>query len=292
MTTKVVIIYSLSIFRVFSLCKFITNNMKSFLYIIAFAASVLIVFLSNAKGVPQAVTKAPGESGFDCGACHSGGNFNTSITLHVKDSSGNIVTQYEPDKTYQLEVMVTGQNNAKSYGFQMVALSDSDNKDQGRWTNLGTNVKTQNMLQRKYILQSNPRQDGIFTATWQAPPTDLGSVSFYFSGLAVNLNGSNTGDSPVSSKLTLPSSTISSLSDFHLNVVKIFPNPARNIIYISSSENVQPLGIFNSQGQKMSVNLTDPEKGIDISALPAGLYFLQHQGVFPHTVQTRSFIKD
>lgn len=265
--------------------------MKSFLYILAFASSVLIVFLSNAKGVPQAVTKAPGESGLDCGACHSGANFNPTINLQVKDTSGNTVSQYQSGDLYQMVISVTGENNAKSYGFQMVALSDFDNKDQGRWSNLGVNVKTQTMLQRKYILQSNPRPDGIFTTMWQAPPTDLGSVSFYFSGLAVNLNGSNTGDSPVSNKLTLPSNGISSSHDVEAPNVRIYPNPATNKVYFQSENDLQILEIIHGSGQKMKNVFESGNNSLDISGWPAGVYFVRYKGVLPYSSFVQTFVK-
>lgn len=265
--------------------------MKFNLYSIAVTVFVLAILLSNAKGVPQAVTKAPGESGLNCGACHSGGNFNPTIQLTLKDSMGNAVTQYELNKKYQAEVKVAGQNNAKSFGFQLVALSDSDNKDQGKWTNLGTNVKSQTMLQRKYLVQSNPRQDGIFTVTWQAPETNIGSVSFYMSGLAVNSNGSESGDSPVSNKLTVTAPATSSAVETSLVNPRVFPNPATDRIFISHPAQVKNVEIFSALGRKIVWPTGQIENGIDVSSWTPGLYFIRISHELPFITTATSFIK-
>lgn len=265
--------------------------MKLKMYPVIFGLFVLTIFLSNAKGVPQAVTKAPGESGLNCGACHSGGNFSPTIQLTLKDSSGNQVTQYEVNKKYQAEVKVTGQNSAKSYGFQMVALSDADNKDQGKWTNLGTNVKTQTLLQRKYLVQSNPRQDGTFTVTWQAPETNIGSVSFYMSGLAVNSNGSDSGDSPISNKITVQAPATSSVDESGLVNLSLYPNPAQDKIFISKPEIVKEIEVFAVNGHKVWSGKTSIQDGIDIASWAPGVYFIRIHQSFPFLPFVTTFTK-
>ena len=56
-------------------------NRQAFLYIL-FISGTFFLF-SSSGGVPQAVTQAPGESGKNCGACHSGGNFNPVSYTHL-----------------------------------------------------------------------------------------------------------------------------------------------------------------------------------------------------------------
>lgn len=265
--------------------------MRVFLPTFLFFSGVLFLFLSNSSGVPQAVTRAPGESGLNCGACHSGGAFNSAITLTIKDTSGSIVTSYKPDQTYQLEVKVSGQNNPRSFGFQLVSLSDSGNKDMGNWSNLGQRVKTITLLQRKYLVQSSAKQDGIFTATWKAPSADTSNISFYYSGLAVNLNGNTNGDSPVSGKLTLtPSSTSAQSVENPLNVV-LYPNPVQDILYIAGPTILDEVIIYDLKGQKVLQQQSNLQDGIAVQHLLPGPYMIEVAGKELNRTKMFSFMK-
>lgn len=237
-----------------------------------FGASLL---LSNSGGVPQAVTKAPGESGKNCNACHDGGNYNTSVELLVKDSMNNPVFTYNPNYLYQLEVKVSGENNPKSYGFQLVSLADSDNKDVGIWSELGQRVKIINLLQRKYLVQSSAKQDGMFTMKWKAPASDIGTVSFYFSGMAVNLNGDITGDSPVSNKVTLSSPMISSDFETFTPLYTLYPNPVEETLNILSEETIVSIKVFNISGLAILQTQNPLHPSIDVQGLYPGTYILE-----------------
>jgi hypothetical protein len=266
--------------------------MRNFLLSVLFFSSVLFLFLSNSSGVPQAVTKAPGESGFNCGACHSGGNYNAQIQLDVKDTSGNIIQQYLPDEIYNMEVTVSGVNNPRSFGFQMVSLANADNKDVGIWSDLGQRVKTITLLQRKYVVQSSPKQDGVFTMKWKAPATDIGSVSFYFSGMAVNLNGNVNGDSPVSGKLTLPSpSTSSSAEIVFEKPLVIYPNPVRESLFLAENPLVSSYIIYDVSGKTVRKGSEIMSEGVYVQDLPPGLYFLETTSGSAGKIQRNSFMK-
>ncbi|MFZ1705191.1 MAG: choice-of-anchor V domain-containing protein [Saprospiraceae bacterium] len=260
------------------------------LYLMFFSSALLL--LSNASGVPQAVTMAPGESGKNCGACHIGGNHNTTVQLTVKDLNGELINQYSPSTKYQLEVKVLGENNPKSYGFQMVSLSELDQKDMGNWSSLGQKVKNQTMLQRKYLVQSGHKQDGIFTMQWTAPTTDIGSVVFYFSGLTVNLNGDITGDTPTSNRLTLASPTTSSDSKVNNIPLTVFPNPAKEILYVQSEEYISSLKIRDMSGKLISESYNFGFlSSVDIQSLHSGMYILEILFVNHSAVQTSKFFK-
>ena len=265
--------------------------MRVFLPSFLFFSGVLFLFLSNSSGVPQAVTRAPGESGLNCGACHSGGTFNSAITLTVKDTSGSIVTSYKPDQTYQLEVRVSGQNNPRSFGFQLVSLSDSGNKDMGNWSNLGQRVKTITLLQRKYLVQSSAKQDGIFTATWKAPSTDTSNISFYYSGLAVNLNGNTNGDSPVSGKLTLTTGSTSAQTIENMLNITVYPNPVQDILYFTGPHIVDAVTIYDLKGQKVLQQQSNLQDGIMVQHLLPGAYLIEVAGKAMNSTKMFSFVK-
>jgi hypothetical protein len=232
--------------------------------------------ISNSGGVPQAVTQAPGESGKNCGACHSGGIYNPTLQLTVRDSQQNFVTKYKPNRTYFLELVVAGENNPKSFGFQMVALSETGNKDMGLWSDLGQRVKNQTLLQRKYLVQSAPKTDGIFTMKWKAPSTDVGNIKFYYSGLAVNQTGNENGDSPISDQLTLFSSgTTNTNEDGSENLFSVYPNPVSDVLTISSPVGVTALKVLNLAGQTILIQRESGNNIINVKDLKSGSYIIE-----------------
>ncbi|MBK9256425.1 MAG: T9SS type A sorting domain-containing protein [Saprospiraceae bacterium] len=233
--------------------------------------SITILLLSNATGVPQAVTGAPGESGFSCNACHGGGNYNPTVALELfKD--GTTVTSYNPSEIYDIRLSVSGMNDPRAYGFQLLSLKDENNADMGKWSELGERVRTRVMLNRVYLQQSLPKVDGIFTAKWQAPNQNEGNISFYFSGLAVNLNGAITGDAHAVSTLTIQPSTSSSVDNI-VHQVEIFPNPTSSYLNILSTD-IHSVKAVSLKGVVYDMPIREKEP-LYIGNWENGIYFLQ-----------------
>lgn len=252
--------------------------MRNNVIILIFVLGALL-FLSNNDGVPQPVTGSPDESGLSCNACHSGGNFNPSIEMKLMDDNMVPVTSYLPGILYNVSVKVTGSNNPVAYGFQMVNLADSDNSDKGLWSQFGSNVKeitlTVKQRPRKYIEQSSPKINGEFLVKWTAPEKNTGKVTFYYSGLATNGNGTNRGDSHVVSKISFEENTgTSSTHNTSLNdEIKLYPNPASDFIKISG-HNTTEIVIQNMVGSVVkSIIVTNDN--IDIDDLSTGLYIIK-----------------
>jgi len=88
------------------------NVHKGFFYLIIFCSLSLIIFQSVKNGPAQADDKdrtgGPIANGKDCGGCHSGGNFSSTLNITVKNSGGFSITEYVPGDTYTLEALVTG----------------------------------------------------------------------------------------------------------------------------------------------------------------------------------------
>lgn len=146
-------------------------------------------------------TGAPGENGTVCGNCHSANSFGTCTeTVTFTDlSTGAVSTTYTPGNTYQVTLTVnTTGATAPFFGFQMTDLK-SDNTNAGTWSNVGSNVQleTVNSLGgRAYVEHgggSSP--SNTFTMNWTAPSTDVGAITFYHVGNAVNGTGTTGGDS-------------------------------------------------------------------------------------------------
>ncbi len=251
----------------------------------------IIALIANAGGVPQAVTKAPGEANHNsCATCHTpAGNFNPTISLDILKSDSTKVTKYTPGETYIVKLTVKGNNAPKAYGFQMVCLDSLTNKDQGLWSQLGERVKQQALTvqgnPRKYLVQSGAKTNGIFTSNWKAPATDIGKIKFYFTGLAVNGTGNTNGDSNVFGQLTLNSETTSNLTEINTVNNVVYPNPAIEYITIANNEsdNVQITALTGHQ-----YNFTVNNGNVYIGALPSGIYFVQP---FKSTVKSGKAIK-
>ena len=246
---------------------------RNHFYTLAFLVAITIL-LSNAGGVPQAVTLAPGESGVSCNTCHNTpGNFVPQIGLEVKDALGQVVTSYIPGAQYDLKVVVSGTNSPKAYGFQMTSLADNGNTDMGVWSNLGQRVKQITLIGSKYLEQSSPRVDGIVKTKWTAPSQDKGNISFYFAGLAVNLSGNDSGDNHVTGKLTLSPSQTSSTQNLNTNQSFLYPNPTKDILTITSDKNIHNLVFYNISGQKVA-QIRNENGRVDISKLQQGVYIV------------------
>lgn len=68
----------------------------------------------------------------------------------------------------------------------------------------------------------------------------------------------------------------------------VYPNPAKNLIHIESSERVQLVEVYSVTGQKI---ITEKDVSVDISALPKGNYFIKIKMSLGNT-KTLKFIKN
>lgn len=251
--------------------------------------------MANAGGVPQAVTKAPGESNNNsCATCHTpAGSFNASIGLQVLNSDNLPVLSYNPGEVYTVKVQVSGTNNPKAYGFQLSCQDSLTTNDLGIWSEFGERVKQQNLTvqgkQRKYLVQSAAKMDGIFTAKWKAPNTNVGKVKFYFSGLAVNLNGNTNGDNNAFGQLALNAPTTSSTQTTEDNEMAIYPNPAHEIIHIHT-EGVQTVRFVSFTGHATTFDINQ-NREINIQSLPNGVYIVQCFGQQGQKLKSSRIVK-
>ncbi len=151
-------------------------------------------------------TGAPCEDGLICRSCHLGGAFGpTTEEFKLLDpSSGIEVMSYAPGRRYNAEITVSTNipGGASAYGFQATAL-DNEFKNAGYWTNpsnavqIGTadiQCNDEASETRTYIEHTGAVPIRTFRVDWQAPSCDIGDISFYYIGNAVNRNSSTSGD--------------------------------------------------------------------------------------------------
>lgn len=76
-----------------------------------------------------------------------------------------------------------------------------------------------------------------------------------------------------------------STDDFSLFNVKIYPNPVKDILHISSEYEISEIEIFNLLGQKIvNKNINTFETSVDLSMLPQGNYVLKIKSVKNHKI--------
>jgi hypothetical protein len=96
-------------------------------------------------------------------------------------------------------------------------------------------------------------------------------------------NNPNTGDvsivlvDSIWSKLTAAMCLSTDIEDVNSSTaISIYPNPANDILYIRSNENIRYSGSVSSYDSKDILNFEDATS-IDISSLSKGIYFLHIQ---------------
>ncbi len=161
--------------------------------------------MSFSNNPPNGFTGAPptfNTCASSMGGCHSGGNFNGSIS--IAGLPGSIM----PNTTYNLMVTVMfGSGNPMRGGFQMVAL-DQNNANAGTLSNPGPSSTISTSGGRTYF-EHNPAQffggntSVSYTVDWTAPAGPSGTtITMYAAGNVANGNGSTSGDQIVTTIAT------------------------------------------------------------------------------------------
>lgn len=171
---------------------------KKILSLLFFLSAVLIIStnLSNSSGPGGQYAGVPGTT--TCAGCHSGNPLNAS---GGSSSITGVSGSYVPGQSYSITYTVN-RTTASAYGFQGTVVTGS-NLGAGSFTSNPPGTSTYAVSGRNYIQHNSPSSSGSWTFTWQAPATNVGNVTFYFVGNAVNGNGTTSGDFVYTSTLTL-----------------------------------------------------------------------------------------
>jgi hypothetical protein len=284
--------------------------MKRFIsFVVLFVVSILIIASSNGVTTSQSLDRTGSPVGTtQCGACHSGGNYNPTLLLRLKNSDGDIVTEYVPQQSYTLEV-VFGGNTAPRYGMQAVALVNGTNANAGSLSAANNKSKTSTLNSRIYADHNGFVSSNTFELNWTAPAQGTGNISFYAAGIAANGSGSS-GDSPVTaSPLSLteeqptdpdnpvepedpddsddplnpedPENPLNPENPNSINPVEnllwsIYPNPVIDFLLISNRHlQSAKISLINLSGKIIENHYISNENYlIDFSGYPSGIYFL------------------
>ncbi len=260
------------------------NIYTIFLGIILFiGGQILLTSSSNGRAFSanDGNTGAPGESQ-TCRSCHGGGQFNATVNITVKDSSGFPVTNYVPGKVYDVDVAISTTNAAQRYGFQLVTLT-SNAIPYNAWSQPSANTRIANVGQRSYAEHKGKSETNLFSTKWTAPVAGTGDIVFYAGGAAVNNNGSTSGDNGDVTSLTLIEDISTSSIEYSIeNVVSFFPIPAEDYFFLKNNGESSLNGVIrviDLQGKTISEELVNvlPNGQVEISVrqLKSGIYMAQ-----------------
>lgn len=208
-----------------------------------------------------------------CTQCH-GGSGNTTISVELKDGNGNTVTEYEPGANYIYEVVL--ENAAlNNYGFQTVALVDSDNSNAGTMTANSSNAKVVQLNNRTYGDHNGISSSGTFVMDWTAPAAGTGDVSFYANGIAANNNGSTSGDVPTSPTLIrVEEAQPVSSEEFIVDSWNVYPNPVQDELNIQHNFSNAHLTVFTLTGKKVLEQPLISNQSVNVDHLKSGFYIV------------------
>ncbi len=212
--------------------------------VLSFAAIVLIVSMSmditSSNGIAGR-TGSPGESVCNQAGCHSGNPLNDaagSLTLSAPTLTG---FQYVLGQTYTINVTVA-RPGVNLFGFDFEALISSGASAGTLTITSATTTKILNITVGGNVRKNVVHKSGggasanthTFSFDWTAPLTNVGNVTFYFSGNAANGNGTTSGDFIYKSSQVVTAAPLGINENNALNMsLSVFPNPASGSATIS-----------------------------------------------------------
>lgn len=258
-----------------------------------FFALAFLAFIFQSRSAGPAgvaglqVTGAPGNGTCANAGCHvASGTFAPALTIELLED-GIAVDSYEPGNDYTVRVTVSnGSGNPSGFGFQATSLDAADNQS-GTFT-AGGGQQVVPIGGRNYWEHSAPGNSGVFESTWTAPEADAGTVTFYSAGLAINGNGSTSGDDTAVNTLSIEedidNSTFSNQRDYA--TITVSPNPVADQMKLAitsraagnfdiriadlSGKIIRTETIFLSSGEN--------EKSFSVQDLESGYYSVQLSG--------------
>lgn len=252
-----------------------------------FAAMAFNLFTNSTNEMPSPCDSpvvgdhsgAPGET--NCTGCHSGpvnpDKVNLTFELDGKDST------YKPGTSYLIHVGIQRKGHDK-YGFVSTSL-DTLNKSKGTYTIINS-VTTRKFSSggRNYISHTPCGADSVdrisWDYTWTAPPTNVGKIKFYISTLVANHDHSLSGDTTYTKVINLFPFQSTDVGNFDTESIKIFPNPATDVITISglNESKITHLSVTDVTGMKVIeqkiISSAIYKLNLNNYSLSAGMYFL------------------
>lgn len=227
---------------------------------------ISVSLISFSSGISKRSAGAPGDTD-SCGqgGCHAAGNYDPSISILLLDSDSTEVTDYIAGNEYTISVNITSPNTVPplGYGFQLVCLDDME-AAVNNYGELPQAVRSFVDGDREYVVQAARLPVGVIEIPWTAP--EVGAVTFYAGGAAVNGNGNPQMDGATEGSSTFSRNTSSS-NTLRDDLFTVYPNPTADFIIVESDEEIET-EILSITGQTLDIQTG---KKIDLSEYPAGV---------------------
>ncbi|MCX6350653.1 MAG: T9SS type A sorting domain-containing protein [Bacteroidetes bacterium] len=264
--------------------------MKKSLLIFSVLFVALCLNFSNvftyATGAPDGMTGAPGDSKCSQTSCHTGNSDNTAggtLTVQMKDSAGNVVTQYKPGKLHIITVTVAKSGTA-AWGFETSVRSKTTANFSGSFPSTNTtDVQFSNNQYATHTTSGSAKKTWQFN--WTAPSAGRGNVTVYTAANMADGNNSSSNDFIYTNKLTLGENTTGIQENNSVILSSsVFPNPVKdklNVSFTLAQNTLVEANLVTLNGAVVQrLYLSQKEKGthalsFNMDEMPAGIYLLQ-----------------
>lgn len=223
----------------------------------------------SSSNPPTGASGAPGEVSCQTSGCHSGGSFTGTATL------SGLPDTVVAGQTYS--ITLTHASNANRAGFQLTALDGSNSRAGDLMAGAGSGLA--NASGRQYVRHTSARvlsggsTNWLFS--WTAPSSASGNdVTFYFTSLAANGNGSTSGDNVlIGNKKVVWRPTVSNAEPEMTNWVRCYPTLVSDMLHIQLEEGRSAtLRLFDFRGTLVQEHLIPGSASLSLGALPKGQY--------------------
>ena len=263
--------------------------MKKYFLLMVLPIAAFIVFTAEtaSDNGKAGYTGSPNE--LLCDDCHDAYTINTGGGSVVLSSANMNNWEYVPGQTYNMTLTVA-RSGSPLFGLGLEAL-DASNANAGTLTitdAASTQIKSKlvgSVTRRNVVHQldggATPNSKD-FNFAWTAPATDIGPVTFYFSGVASNADGDETiGDYVYDGVQVINPASTTGIGKTDTPASVCFPNPASNQISVRVNGTTS-VRLINMEGREVR-SLQPVEPGLQVitldqlDALPRGMYFLELQ---------------
>jgi hypothetical protein len=236
----------------------------------------------SSSNPPTGASGAPGEVSCQTSGCHSGGNFTGAASL------SGLPDTVVAGQTYA--ITLTHASNANRAGFQLTALDGSNSRAGDLLAGTGSGLAVASG--RQYIRHTSARVlsggSTNWMFNWTAPSAASGNdVTFYFTSLAANGNGSTSGDNVlIGNKKVVWRPTVSSMEPDVANWVQCYPTLVSDILHVQLEEGRSAtLQLFDFKGALVQEHRIAGFERLSLGALPKGQYLVRIESDNAQTIR-------
>lgn len=263
--------------------------MKKYFLLMVLPIAAFIVFTAEtaSDNGKAGYTGSPNE--LLCDDCHDAYTINTGGGSVVLSSANMNNWEYVPGQTYNMTLTVD-RSGSPLFGLGLEAL-DGSNANAGTLTitdAASTQIKTKLVggVSRRNVVHeldggATPNSKD-FNFAWTAPATDIGPVTFYFSGVASNADGDEAiGDYVYNGVQVVTPANTTGIGQASARNSFCFPNPASSQLSVRV-QGTTIVRLIDTEGR--TVRSIRQEEAVSevitldqLDVLPRGLYFLELQ---------------